>query len=459
MAESVFYTLGAGLEQVKDKVMDYTSVETGVLATIKMSNVAQISRWGYRIPFLRWRGGSLGKFVADRGVLPNGTGARLAYMQAGYISSAYSQEVTVEQIETSRSSQQAVFNVLAELMAGTTETIAGHDNIHFMGDGTGFLTNVSSAKPAANQLTFAGTTDTIGVSRIFRGMAVSIWDSAGTTLRAGGPYTINAIDYENGIVTFTANPTGLTSGDRLAVADVDAYGPSSPTTKSSTWPGDGLTNGPGMTGDSWRHGIEYANSATTSEYYLGKLKSSYPELLPQYVNGGGFTINWEMVELGKNKLIMARDEKVLDGMMAMMHLCQGDVLKESQVKIAHWDIQSAGGQYMDLPPQIKPNQFFNLNGIPAFLTKLANKSRVDYINPKNWGRVQSRDPFFFQDPNDSGDAVKFFPLQTTSGSGYLAGWQFWILSMFDWVCHDPGASMYIDGLRVKTGYKATEVYG
>ena len=55
--------------------------------------------------------------------------------------------------------------------------------------------------------------------------------------------------------------------------------------------------------------------------------------------------------------------------------------------------------------------------------------------------------------------MKFFPLQTTSGSGYLAGWQFWILSMFDWVCHDPGASMYIDGLRVKTGYKATEVYG
>ncbi len=450
----VLDTLAGGLEQVRPMLADYSSLDDSILSMISVSKVADISRWGYRVPFMKWRGGVLAKVSLDGGTLSSGTGPKTAYFTAGYIPSTLAFALTDEQIRTTQNNKQSVHDVLSDLMANVMEILSAHDNIHFLGDGTGFLTNASSAKPAANKLTFAGTTDNLHLNRIFKGMAVDIWDSAGTTLRAGGPYTIDTIDYENGIVTFTSSPTGLTSGDRLAVANVDDFGPAAPTTKSSTWPGEGLTSGPGLTGDSWRHGVEYVNSATTSEYYLGKLKSSYPELMPTTVNGGGFSLSWEMLELAANKLEQARDKTIIKGLIGMMHNCQRDTIKESQVRVANWDVGANAGKYVDLPPQLNSGQIFNLNGVPGFSSKLCDKSRVDYVNPANWGRVESGPPDYVRGP----DGGTQFKQVLTSGGAYTLAWQFWVLSVFDWVCHDPGASMYISNLAVKKGYRPTETY-
>lgn len=453
MAESVINTLAGGLEQVRAVFADYSNLDTTILSMIKISKVAEISRWGYRVPYVKWRGGLLAKVSLDGGALADGTGPKQNYFTAGYIPSQLAFELTDEQIRTSKNGAQAVKDVLADLMANVTEIMSAHDNIHFLGDGTGFLTNASSAKPSATTLTFAGTTDTLHLNRIFKGMAVDIWDSAGTTLRAGGPYVIDSIDYENGIVTFTSAPTGLTSGDRLAVANVDEFGPAAPTTKSSTWPGDRLTNGAGMTGDSWRHGVEYVNSAVTSEYYLGRLKSTYPELMPTVVNGGTYSVNWDMLELAKNKLEQARDKTVVNGLIGLMHNCQRDTIKENQVRIANWDISSSAGKYHDFPPQVASGEIFNLNGVPGFSSKLCDKARIDYVNPANWGRVESEPPDYYREP----DGTTKFKAKLSS-SKYTMAWQFWIISVFDWVCHDPGASMYLSNLAVKKGYRPTETY-
>lgn len=452
---AILDTVGAGLEQVKDMLVDYSSRDNTLLSMIKMSTVAKASRWGYRIPFLRWRGGVYGKISLDEGTLHSGTGPSVSYMTAGFIPSAFAIKLTDEQIKLSEDSAVSRYNVIADIMANVMEVMTAHDNIHFLGDGTGFLTNVSSAKPTNSSLRFQTSTDDIGVNWTMKGMAVDIWDSAGTTKRADGPYTIINIDYDLGDVTFNTAPTGLTSGDRLAAVGTDVFGPSAPTTKSSTWPGGGLTNGPGLTGDSWRHGLEYANAATLNEYYLTKLKSSFTELVPQKVNLDGHALSWEAVRLGKNKLIQARDNSILDGLMGVTHLCQTDKLAESQVNIAQWNITEGGKTLIDIPPQINPMQLFNFDGIPTFGTKLAKRTRVDFLNVKNWGRVEAGPPDYYRAPNSSGPT--FFPVMGTTGT-YKTAWQFWILNTFDWVCHDPGAAFYLYGAEVKQGYHPGSSY-
>jgi len=443
---SILNTIGADLEQVKDMIVDYTSRDTSILSMINISKVAEASRHGYRIPFLIYRGGSYTKISLDEGTLPTGTGPLNNYMVAGYIPSAFAIKLTDEQIRLSESSEVNRYNVLSDIMANIMEEMIAHDNIHFLGNGNGWLTAVSSAKPSTTTLTFQTAGDNVGINWLRLGMAVDVWASDGTTIRIGGPYTITGLNWDSGIVTFNAAVTGLTSGDRLSVANVDEFGPSAPTTQSSTWPA--FATAAGLTGDSWRHGVQYVNDADTSLYYLQKLKSAYPQLVPQKVNLDGYALSWEAIEVLKNKAIQARDDKILSGQMALMHLCQLDVLKESIVRIGRIDLNNNGGKMPDLPPQVDPMQVFNLVGMPAFASKLCDRSRVDFINPANWGRVQNGVPDYWRAPNVSGPV--FMPVL---GSGvYKTAWQAWVINTFDWVCHDPGASMYAYGAKVKAGY-------
>lgn len=438
---SITNTIGGMLEKVAPVMANYYSFDDSLAAALKPSKSAKVSRKLYEIPIKKYPGGLRRKFSADGGSLGSGTGPVYDYMKAGFIDSTINTTITQEQIDLTESSEQSRVNVLKDILNDAMKVLNNHDNIDLFGDGTGVLTNSSSDRPAANQLTFAGATDGIGVNRLLLGMAVDAWDSALTTIRSGGPFTVTAIDYENKIVTLSGSPGSLTSTDYLVVADVDAYGPSGPTSFSSTWPAGGLTTAAGLTGDSWRHGLEYGNDVDNA-YFLAKAKATFPQLKPQHVPAGDAVFQFDHIEQAKNLLIQARGAEAVSQLEGVMHQDRLLDLKRANLA-ASYNLIEGQNKTKDMMPGGSYTDTYQVSGITTHISRSADRGRFDCFVKGNWCRVEGAPTRFHKNP-DSGAYI----FEARSSDAVAASWIMFLKQKFDWCCEDPGASAYVSGLRL-----------
>lgn len=446
MAATIADSYNIQLEQVSDVLARYYDHSTSLASRLKPSKTVAASRYLYRQPFMRWVGGTFQKYSANRGDMGSGTGPNFSSLTAGYFDSNFSFEITKEQKDYGKSNGSAMADVMTEILTNAFKQLEVYDNTLLFNDGTGKLTNSSSASPASTQLTFASSTDYLGVNRLWLGMAVDVWDSTGATLRADGPYIISNIDWNSKVVTFSSAVTGITSGDLLAIANVDAYGPSTLTTFSSTWPGGGTSNAAGLTGDSFRHGLGYVNDATGANYYLGKLKSSYSELMPVQVAASSAALTFSTIELAKNLAIQKRDESIMDGLMCVVHMAQRAQLQDTVTAVSIFQRNSTSANMIDLQP--KADNEFQAAGTSFIVDKRQDKSRVDSFNAKNWFRVEGHPAEWF----DYGDGQKIKAVTSSSTGNALAAYEMKIVQKMDTGCMDPGAGFYISGLAVPSSY-------
>lgn len=444
---SITETFNAQLEQVAPALARYWSYDDQLVNSIPMSKVATATRYLYRIPIERSPGGVMMKYIADNGDMGSGSGPKYSHLTAGYIDSLLNFELTNEQIHLSESSEQARADVFTDTLDRAFEVMNAHDNLYLHGDGSGRLTN-AAASGTSTTLTFDAATDHLGTNQVLQGMAVDAWNDTGATKRAGGPYYIEAFDELTKTVTFNTAPTALGTTDLLAVYNVDAYGPSTLASFSSTWPGGGAAsiNANGLTGDSWMHGFRYVNDATSSNYYLGRLKSTMPELMPKYVNGGGVELTWPMGELLKNRIIQRRGQSALDGLKFIVHMAQLSVIKEA-IQATYIVNADSGGKMVDLNPNTDYGETVMFAGISTMQSRCQDMSRVDGFNPKSWGRVEGF-PARFHEINGN----RLFHKRSSSTANLKAGLEFKVERKFDWVCDDPGSSGYIYNLKRPTGY-------
>ncbi|NBW07811.1 MAG: hypothetical protein EBR82_07270 [Caulobacteraceae bacterium] len=446
MPASIADSYNIQLEQVSDILARYYDLSTSLASKLKISKTVAASRYLYRIPFMRWVGGTFQKYSANRGDMGSGTGPNFNSLTAGYFDSVFNFEITKEQKDYMKSNGSAMADVLQEILTNAFTQLEVYDNTFLFGDGTGKLTNSSSASPSTTQLTFAGTTDTLGVNRLWLGAAVDVWDSTGATKRANGPYYISNIDWNSKIVTFSVAPTAMVSGDLLAVYNVDAYGPAALTTFSSTWPGGGTSNAPGLTGDSWRHGLGYVNDATTANYYLGKLKSTYSELLPVQIPAASAALTFSTIELAKNLAIQKRDQSIMDGMQCVVHMAQRAQLQDTVTAVSVFQRNSTSANMIDLQP--KADNEFQAAGVSFIVDKRQDKARVDSFNAKNWFRVEGHPSEWF----DYGDGQKMKAVNSATTGNVVAAYEMKIVQKMDTGCMDPGAGFFISGLAVPSSY-------
>lgn len=445
MAASILSSVSTNLEQVSDELARYYDDSTALVGELKINKNVAASRYLYRQPVMRGRGGTHLKYSANRGDMGSGTGPVFDHLTAGFFDSTFVFEITKEQKDFMTSNGSAMADVMTEILTGAFDQLNVIDNIYLFGDGTGKLTNAASTGTSTT-LTFADTTDTLGVGQLFRYQAVDVWDTTGATKRAGGPYIISNIDPALKKVTFSVAPTGMATTDLLAVVGADAYGPTSLTSFSSTFPGGGLTNAAGLTGDSWRHGLRYANDATLANYYLGKQKSSFGELVPVQIAAGGAALTFSTIELAKNLLISNRDEKVLDGMKCVIHQCQRGQLQDSVTAVSVFQRTSTTQDMIDLQP--RAGNTFEVAGTYFFIDKRQDKARVDAFNAKNWFRVEGHPAQWL----DYGDGQKIKIVTSASTGNPLAAYQLQVVQKMDTGCMDPGASFYVSGLAVPAGF-------
>ncbi len=449
MASSIIDTVSSQIETVEKNLQKYFESSDQIAGLIKAAaDAVTVSRYLYRIPFQQWRGGVLRKLQYNEGDMGAGTGMKLNSLTAGYIVTNRVFRIGTEQKETSGDSKQSTVDVFQKTLAEAMLEAQIDDDVALSTDGTGKLTNSASAS-SATTLTFAAVTDSMGVNRLREGTSVDVWDTTGATKRIGGPYQIINIDYTNKIVTFGSAVTGIAATDLLAIANLDVYGPAALTSFSSTWPGGGLSNNAGLTGDSYRHGYLYSNDATGSNYYLGKLKSTISQLIPTRVNAANSSLVFQYGLQGLDGIRQRRDKDAVKGLIGIAHMAQRSQAFIIGTAISNKFIQGTSfGKSLDIMPDNKQYEdTFDFCGITCHVSKRQDRSRFDFINPSVWGRAQLHETKFY----DAGDGRKIYPVRAATGN-LVTAMETHIVQAYDFVNRDPGASFYIDSLTVPSGY-------
>lgn len=450
-------TVAAQLEQVSPIVREVYENSDQISSLIKRNskNVSNLSRYLYRFVMEQLPGGTFAKYSANEGVIPKGTGMLLFSLQAGFFYSMLMFRVTDEQVDESQSTKQSVVDVMARTLAAGADNAAVMDDIALHGDGTGKLTNPSSAV-SSTTMTFATAGDTLGVSKLREGLTVDVWDTTGATKRAittaaDGPLRITAINYSTNVVTLNTAVTGITATDILAFTGMDSYGPSTLTSFTSGWPAtSALTTTGGLTNDSFRHGIYYAHNFTDSNYYLGKLKSSYPQLAPTEIAASGNALAWTHGFQLIDKIQKRRSMVDAQALTWIFPLAQRQVAFEAGVSLSTKIVNGNqfGKSYDPTPSNNEYQDKFNFVNCDAYVSKRQPSDRVDAMNLKNWGRAEV---FPGVRPYSKGGKTVFEGRDATTAqlAAYSEfGWQ----SAYDFVCYDPGAEGAITGLGVPSGY-------
>lgn len=404
MAVSVLDTVASQLETVLPEITDIYANSDQLYGKVKPTNkVEKISRYLLRWALRRWGGGNFQKVSGDAGTggsLGVGTAQKQMFLLSGYFYSSIIFRLTEEQVETS--DRSVVENLLANQQAIGIVSQQLYDDVTFHQTGTGILTNASSATNGTTTLTFAGTTDTLGVNMLFEGMTVGVWDATGATERAAAtsaPIVIIAIDYEARTVTFDQSVTTLTSTDIITLRNMAIYGPSTLVAFASTYPGtQGSTSATGgIGGDSFRHGFPYFTDITSSNYFFGQLKSAVPQLNPVRVNASGDQLQWEHGLRLVAKIKQKRpDKEMWKNITGIAHGTQKARVFEMGMSISQKFVDSEFGKSIDLVPSNQAgSEDFNFAGMRVIESTRQDRGRIDFINFDMLGRAeaQSLQPF------------------------------------------------------------------
>jgi len=434
--------LQAQLEKVRMKLQDLFEATSEIAGIIeKQGEVEVLSQKLYRIPVRKFRGGTFGAFDGNAGDMGTGSGMSVDKVTAGFYYSNLAFQMSLQTIDTTATKGQAIVSALEDTLAYAMNEQQVYDDIVFHTNGSGILTNSGSLYSSAawnstfDTMTFAASGDTLGVNRLREGMTVNVYNSTGASKRTTTPSAlqIDHIDYTNKVVYFNGTISSGANTDILAITGLSA----TLTSFSSGWP---------LSGDSFRHGLYYANDATGSNYYLGQLKSAFTQLVPTAINAAGANISFSHALQAKDGVMQRRDD-VVGYMVGIAHMAQRAGVFALGQAVSNWMRTKESEKMIDLMPSNTDYlDTFDYAGFKTYTDKRQDRSRVDFIVPKNWGRAWLKPTDFYKV-----GSTMIFPGRKSSGNLEASQW-FGIVATYDFFCVDPGASAYIYSLAVPSGY-------
>jgi hypothetical protein len=133
-------------------------------------------------------------------------------------------------------------------------------------------------------------------------------------------------------------------------------------------------------------------------------------------------------------------------------MCNQAQLKEIGTTISTWMRGPGEGsgqapKMLDVQPAGGYNDTFYVAGLPAHVSKCADRGRIDSYSKSHWGRVEAFPARFYK----VGDTM-LFPLRSSSTANLVAGLEFKIEQKKDFAVDDPGLGFYIDAITPPTGY-------
>jgi len=337
-------------------------------------------------------------------------------------------------IEVSSSPQTSVRNALKEAIADCTKELAwfqdaawhaGYGNatlsvakastttsgntVYTMDDGTG------SATVNSGPATFA-----FGVRTLRTGWGVQVYDNTLATLRAGGPYLIQSINYNTNQCTLTGTVPGAASNDVLCYEGVSGATPA------------GI------------NGLPYFNDDSTSGTTLGINRATNPEIQSNSVDASG-GLNHQLGLQLFHRIWQRRGEvsKSLTGLAPdnAQFTIYGEVMN-----IARYDI-GKGNEAKDLLPDV--DMSFKFGSVKYMLDPRQPLNRMDVVNFPDWGKAVAKEVSFYK-PGD-GAGSQYFTLYGADGSPAAGTW-FGMTTLVNYYNDDPGSGGFIKSIPINSGY-------
>lgn len=441
--------VNAMLEKVNPVVEELHDKSSHLYGLVKAkAKVERVSQYFWRTVLVPYAGGTLKKVNMDAGSLGHGSGMTTLKLQAAFYDLIYMVKVSQKAIDLTGTSDQSRINVVSWQLANAMSEVNAIEDIVFHTDGTGKLTGIASAASdsgAATEsyLTFAGATDYLGINRLREGMVVDAWNTTTRVTPYGSLdyFTITKIDYDTKTVYFnvgSSNGSGLTTTTYLTIAWVgsgQSYGAASPLSFQSTYPGT-AGQSTAIAGDSFVHGFPYMTDYTSSNYFYGNIKTTFPKLNPPSVNAAGSPFSFDHIQRWIVKNQRRMDGDVWKNVIGITDMVQRMAISRLGTAITYNLMSGENlGPIKDLTPtNLGYTQLFNLGGIPTYCSKRADKGQIHFINPNKIGIAESRPMGFYQNM----EGKRWFEGRDSTGA-VNAFFEFGIAHGYDLVCFNPAA--------------------
>ena len=415
----------------------------------KAAEKHQISPWnvnsgqvqGWRIPILLSIGGDYQAFNLDGGDAGTGSLQKTAYMTLGYFSSNIAYNISSLAVFGTKTNKQAVSNALEFSLGNAIKETALYNEIGFFQDGTGVLAQATSVVGGAGAVAAGATVtyqlETAAFTYIrLRGFNALVDVANGSNVILAAGCRISNINFALNQVSILVGVAGYTTTntDQIVFPNMAAV--------TAT-----------ISSGSWRYGLYTFNTTNTTGSLLGLSYSSAYELACPQVNANGGFFTPSLLLSGQNQLIQRRDDKAFARTIGVCHMAQSASWYLEGVTISNWGrgtMQDSGGKMPDLVPKGNGKaygQTFMAGDVEHYISRYANKSRVDWLSPQNFGIVNLAEITFLQTPEGQ---RTFIGHSTTTGNP-LAGFQFYVVNTNNFYSVDPGCSVVYYGLTIPSG--------
>jgi hypothetical protein len=429
------------LEQVRPKLSYFLAQKQSKLMNLinKAAEKHNVSAFtdspgsvrAWRVPVLLNMGGDYQAVSLDGGDLGSGSFMNTAAMFFGTFENDLAYNIPLRAIQGTKDPKQAVTNALQFSIGQALKEMALYNEIGFFQDSTGQLATAASTTSSPGT-TAVYVLETAAFSYIrLRGYntLVDIYDTGGVLRATGG--RISVINFATNTVTIT----GLSSFTPAA-GDLICFPMMGTSVGSST-----------TAAGSWRNGLYTFNSTSTSGSLGGLAYSSAYELATPTVNAGTGYYTPAIQYAGKAQLIQRRDEEAYSGVVGVCHPAQQASYLLQGLTISNW-FRGPSDKMIDLAPKsFNYSDTFQAADVPHYVSRYAEKDRVDWINPSNFGWTQLADIDFVQTPE--GQRI-FIGHNATTGNP-AAGFQFYILNTRNLYSVDPGCGVVFYGLKIPSG--------
>jgi hypothetical protein len=385
---------------------------------------------GFRMPVKQYAGGDLAVVSLDNAAFPAGSMPTYQYMTIAYAPLSLSFLLPTGAIMATASPDQSIKNVFKDTMDGALKSFGDYEDSLFFtaGDGIQATGSGSGATPATTNPVY-NLEPNFGPQRLALGQLVDIWSADGITKRGNGLY-VTAVDPVNKTATLSGSVTGPTNADNITVANLP---------------------GPLAAGQT-RLGLYNYNSATTTGTTNGLSRSTVPELVTPSYSANSSSLTPAMGLTASDYLIQRRDETAIGMMTGVSHMAQRQAYFVTGDSIS--EIMQPGGkatipQSTDRVPGNLANEAgtFMYAGVKHYISKKANRSRIDWFNRDLWKTVELAPFGFWKQPDGS-----YMFEGRSSGGNVQTSTFFAMLSTTNIATLDPGCADFISSLTIPAGY-------
>jgi len=385
--------------------------------------VTQVSSRDMRIPLELRAGGKFGMYDNNGGSLGRGAGQFFDKAIINTVNFKEALEWTKQAEWATDNSRKAVAKTVTKLLADSMDEFRRNIDSMCMTDGTGVVatgTTVSVGTGTGGGDVWNCTGDGFGARLVRFGQDLDVYNAALTVCRtAGAPVTINFLDLENKIFhTFPSLGT-LVNTDKAVI-----------------------TGAQGATPPVSIYGVPYHHNSASTGTWLGFDRALTPEIRANRVAAGG-ALSLPFARLAINKIgnRVGIKNVTKQGILAMMHPAQKQAYEELGQLVS---IIQKGSKEEGLDLYFNDNM--QMAGAPVDISYSWDKTRIDFLNTKVWGRAEMHPAGFYDQ-----DGRKMFELRSADG-GVAAAAIFYLVISFNLFVNNPAACSYIDTLTVPTGY-------